>query len=293
MKYNETLISYPGREKDSGYQVRIYKSVVDFTCRDFFEHRHSDFEISYILEGKGVYQLRDGVFDIDQGDIFLIGSNQVHCIIESAADLGVSLINVQFEPRMIWSPLSNPLGEEYLDLFNGKCEKIGRESPYYPNIAEKMKRIYAESIDRRIGYQVMIRSYLHEILTELMRNYGLSVKSVQKEKRLEKLICMDRAMSYINEHLDETLSLTMIAQASGFSRTYFSKVFNALNGLSLWEYITIQRIEKSKKLLSLTDLSVIEIASSCGYENLSNFNRMFSRTVGTTPSAYRKQQRNR
>ncbi|MBQ8439565.1 MAG: helix-turn-helix transcriptional regulator, partial [Clostridia bacterium] len=49
------------------------------------------------------------------------------------------------------------------------------------------------------------------------------------------------------------------------------------------------RMEKSCELLKSTDLPVIEVAERCGYPNLSNFNRMFLRIVGTSPSRYRKE----
>ena len=95
-------------------------------------------------------------------------------------------------------------------------------------------------------------------------------------------------MTYIDAHLNEPLTLGEIAAYCGFSRTYFSTLFSALNGLTPWEYITIRRIEHSKRLLRTTQLPVLTVAGMCGYENLSNFNRMFVRTEGMPPSAYRK-----
>ena len=99
---------------------------------------------------------------------------------------------------------------------------------------------------------------------------------------------MDRAMTYINDHLDRSLSLEEIAAVAGFTRTYFSTLFTELNGLTTWDYITIRRIERSCELLIRTDLPIIEVAENCGYGNLSNFNRMFLRIVGSSPSAYRR-----
>ena len=56
--------------------------------------------------------------------------------------------------------------------------------------------------------------------------------------------------------------------------------------------VTTKRIEKSKSILSETDIPVIEVALKCGYENISNFNRMFRRIVGMSPSEYRKNKKN-
>ena len=95
-------------------------------------------------------------------------------------------------------------------------------------------------------------------------------------------------MNYINGNLSENLTLGDIAAYAGFSRNYFSTLFTDLNGLSPWDYITIRRIELSKNLLRSSSLSVTEIADRCGYRNLSNFNRQFKRSVGCSPTEFRK-----
>lgn len=287
MRQHETVIRYPGTSEHSGYTVRIYESTVEFQHRDFFAHKHSDFEFSLVVSGKGVYALRDGACRIEAGDVFLFGANQVHCITDTEGDEPMLLFNVQFESRLIWSPLSNMLNEKYLQLFNGKCEKLYGESPTTARIAAIMQRLRQECRNRELGYQLMVKAYLYEMIGELIRGCGVSFAENDPTRR-ESLLCVDRAMTYINEHLDAPLTLEEIANYAGFSRTYFTTVFSELNGLSTWNYITIRRIEKSCELLKTTDLSVIEIAERCGYSNLSNFNRMFLRIVGSSPRDYRR-----
>ncbi len=287
MRKNETLIHYPGSDGHSGYTVRLYESTVEFTHRDFFGHKHSDFEFSYVVSGQGVYTLRDGACTMSAGDVFLFGANQVHCITDAEKTDPMVLFNVQFESRLIWSPLSNMLNEQYLQLFNGKCERLDPEVSSTRRIALKMRQIMAENAEKNVGYQLMIKACLYEIIGELVRGCGVCLPDATDGARRERLRCMDRAMTYINEHLDQPLALEEIAGHAGFSRTYFSTVFGELNGLTPWEYITIRRIERSCELLKSTDLSVIEVAERCGYSNLSNFNRMFLRMAGTSPSKYR------
>lgn len=289
MKLNETLITYPDSTENSGYHIRVYDSSVDFLHRDFFAHRHADFELSYILSGRGIYRLRDGEASIESGDLFVFGTNQIHCITDTFADEKMLLLNIQFEPRMIWSPLANLLSRDYLSLFSGKCEKLSKKSPAYEFIAKKMLEIRNETSEKKVGFEILVRAYLCEIITALMRDCPISAEDAVRETKTEGLIRMDRTMTYINENLSASLTLEGLAAHCGFSRTYFSSLFTSLNGLTPWEYITIRRIEKSKELLKDTDMSVLSVASACGYDNLSNFNRMFVRTTGFTPSAYRKQ----
>lgn len=286
MKQNETLVVYPGFSGSHGFGIRIYESVVSFLHRDYFEHKHSDFEISLILEGGGTYRLRDSVCSFCKGDVFVFGTNQIHCITDTLPDEQTVLLNVQFEPRLIWSPFSNLLDEDYRTLFNGKCERLAKDGEMTDFVVRKMQEIRRESIEKKQGYQIMLRALLCEIIGALVRE--LDCASTEKsDTRRESLICLDRAMTYIHENLDKPLTLEEIAKYAGFSRTYFSTLFKTFNGLSPWEYITIRRVERSRELLRSTSLSVLEVAQRSGFSNLSNFNRIFARTVGMSPRAYR------
>ena len=288
MRKNETVIRYAGIDQHSSYTVRLYESSVDFTHRDFFSHKHSDFEFSYIVSGQGLYALRDGACMINAGDVFLFGANQIHCITDRVTEEPMLLFNLQFESRLIWSPLSNMLNERYLQFFNGKCERLDPFAESTARIARIMKQIMQENQEKKVGYQLMIKAYLYEIIGELIRGCGVSFEDPTDGARQRSLLGMDRAMTYVNNHLDSPLSLEEIASVAGFTRTYFSTLFSELNGLTTWDYITIRRIERSCELLRKTDMPVIEVAENCGYGNLSNFNRMFLKIVGVSPTAYRR-----
>ena len=291
MRYSETEIVYPTADERVGVRIRIYESQVDFREREFFEHRHSDFELSLILSGEGVYRFADRTETISAGDAFVFGSNKVHCITESRGDEPIRLFNLQLEPRFIWSPFSNMLPREYVALFSGKCEKLSFGSKIHEKITEKLKNIRTESLERRVGYEIVVRSLLCEALAELMRASELVPVRSGASRPSESFCSMDRAMNHINSHLDQPLTLAELARVAGFGRTYFSTLFSELNGLSPWEYIRIRRIERAKSLLATTDLSVLEVSECSGFSNLSNFNRAFLAGVGMTPREYRKEHR--
>lgn len=281
-------IYYPASSDGDAYRVRVFDTTVEFLHRPFFDHRHSDFELSFVLRGSGVYGLASGNREMKEGDVFIFGTNQPHCITDTFPGEQMMLFNVQFEPRMLWSPFSGITGAEYLGCFAGRCEKLSRDSGIYPAVAEKMREIRTEAIEKRDGFQLMIRACLCSIFALLVREKPRGDGETAIRRSSESLLGMNRAMTYINEHLEAPLTLGEIAGVAGFSRTYFSTLFTELNGLRPWDYITIRRIERSKELLAGTDKSVLSVAELCGYGNLSNFNRMFSRTVGMTPSVYRK-----
>ena len=91
---------------------------------------------------------------------------------------------------------------------------------------------------------------------------------------------------FINENIENKLTLDIIAQSAAMNKTYFSSCFKKLNGISLWDYITIKRVEKAIELLKTTNLTKIDIAMKCGFNSSANFYKAFRRVTGKNPSFF-------
>src|SRR5688500_16033089 len=96
-----------------------------------------------------------------------------------------------------------------------------------------------------------------------------------------------KARAFIAEHLGEDLSLEQVARAAGMSAFYFCKVFKAATGVTFTDYVSRTRVEKTKQLLLNPNTRVSEAAYEAGFQSLSQFNRVFRRVEGQSPSAYR------
>jgi AraC-like DNA-binding protein/ligand-binding sensor protein len=99
-----------------------------------------------------------------------------------------------------------------------------------------------------------------------------------------------RAKLYISEHQHEEMSLTQVAGAVNTSAFYFCKVFKRATGLTFTDYVARVRIEKIKNLLLNPHKRISEAAYECGFQSLSQFNRVFRRVTGQAPTAWREQQ---
>ena len=95
-------------------------------------------------------------------------------------------------------------------------------------------------------------------------------------------------ITYIKKHLDEDLSLQQLAEKVHFSANYLSAQIKSKTGLSYISYVTGLRTDMACRLLTETDLKVLEIARRCGYRDSSYFNRIFCRKCGISPEQYRK-----
>lgn len=99
---------------------------------------------------------------------------------------------------------------------------------------------------------------------------------------------MNRAIAYIHEHLDEDLSLALVAKRVQLTPHHFSEVFRRETGQTYAEFIAKARIEKAMELLKETDASFSEISSRVGYGDVEFFSGLFENHTGCTPWAYRR-----
>jgi AraC-like DNA-binding protein/ligand-binding sensor protein len=97
-----------------------------------------------------------------------------------------------------------------------------------------------------------------------------------------------KARAFIAEHLGESLTLEQVARAANMSAFYFCKVFKAATGLTFTNYVARARIEKTKQLLLNPHVRISEAAYEAGFQSLSQFNRVFRRVAGESPSTYRE-----
>jgi AraC-like DNA-binding protein len=96
-----------------------------------------------------------------------------------------------------------------------------------------------------------------------------------------------KARLYIADRYAEELSLTMVAQAVNMSAFYFCKSFKKATGMTFTDYLARMRVEKVKGILLNPHIRVSEAAYEAGFQSLSQFNRVFRRIAGESPSLYR------
>ena len=283
---NQTRVISVDYKLENGL-FRLFESNPTFVRRNFTEHHHTAIEISYIAAGSGMYRIHGKDVRIKAGDIFIFGTNEVHWIYEICEPM--VLLNIQCEPRYIWSPQSGSFDNALLDPFfnRGKdiLKHIEATDTLSTEIAAIIQKVKKELAERKSGHELMTRSYLFQLLVLLSRRYNKEppVQSV----RVGRLNDMEAALRFIDENITAPISLDEIAHNANMSRTYFCTVFKKLNGLSPWEYIGLKRIQMARRLLEKSSKSILEISLECGFNNISHFNRAFKNATGRKPSEYR------
>ena len=96
---------------------------------------------------------------------------------------------------------------------------------------------------------------------------------------------MQASIDYIEENLTEPLEIGAVAGTAGLSPFYYQRIFGALCGMTVGEYIRARRMTLAARELAGTDLKVIDAAMQYGYDSPDSFARAFQRFHGITPSA--------
>ena len=93
---------------------------------------------------------------------------------------------------------------------------------------------------------------------------------------------------YLQEHLAEEISLSILAEEFHLSAQYISQLFKSEIGVGFLAYLTNIRMEQAKKLLLSTPLSIAEVSERSGYGDYRVFTKVFKKSEGITPSQYRR-----
>ena len=260
--------------------------------RTYSAHRHTSFEIAFFKKGSGIYCCNDKMLNFQAGDIFIFSTNEEHFISEISTEMLV--MNLHFEPQYIYSPIQLGQDNSFLRIFFDRsdsfCNRLPRKHAVTEQIVRYMEELENEFFNRPDNCEMMIKIKILSMLVLMTRELGYT--NAISKKRMPQTKCSDelmKVMDHINCNFESDISLEELACVGHMSPNYLCTVFKQVNGMTMWEYILIRRVEKAKRLLKETDMSIISIHTACGFQSSSNFNKAFKKLVGMSPSKYRKQ----
>lgn len=280
MRLNEHVLC----DNHNNVLIKTFHSIVLPEIRAYNEHHHAECELSLFISGSGIYNVCGKEYVFNPGDMFLFGSNEMHCITQIYEEL--NLLNIHFNPRILWESSESTV---LLRLFSSRSENFKNKF-----LAEDKKlksiilSIEKEITEQESAYALQVKYMIFSALTHVLRNYDYTYDNNFLVKNSSVIKKLKEAIIYIDENLCEKIILKDIADIACMTPTYFSSVFKKFNGLSLWDYITIKRVEKAIHMLKTTDMTKLEIASQCGFSSASNFYKQFSKITGKTPNDYVK-----
>lgn len=254
---------------------------------DYPAHWHTNPEIIMPTENIYTVECYNQIITLREGDIVLICPGCIHTLY--APEKG---------RRIIFQADINPLRfmKEIETLVTIISPLIVITPEDFPSIYDKVKSLLLEIKNEYLSSstsfsEVSIYSKTLEIITLIGRSRaaaGMETPSPdaprKQEEYIEKFI---EICNYISAHCSDELNLEAVTSMSGFSKFYFSRLFKQFTNVSFYKYVNQKRIEKAAKMLTKPNISITNVALSCGFESLSSFIRMFKIVKGCTPTEFR------
>ena len=267
----------------SYYNVNIPESLNNVPM-----HWHSEFELNRIVSGAGEFICGDAHFTAKEGDFLLIPTNMLHAAYPLENHDLVYQVLV-FHPVMVGANTNDRCTIECIrPLMNGSIQlsgAIGPDSQNYAEIKAAIDCIFSCVSGNLPQLDLLLKS-------ELLRLFWLLDQTanpvIPSETSISYTEIIRPALEYMMENLHENITIDRLADVSHLSKSYFMNCFKKAVGMGAIEHLTHLRINTACDALSGTGKMISEIAFSCGYSNLSNFNRQFKQIMGCSPKEYRK-----
>jgi len=270
----ELLISN-GRTKDA----RLPKK-----CRQ--RHYHSFLEIMWITSGTGIIETDKKKYEAKEGDLFIFTGYEYHDLIVTSESLDFTVIS--FAPKFVWSLGNERFDFLFLEPFFNRREnfenKIDDENTT-KRVIRLMKEIRSEFEKKQYKYELAVKVKLLNILMYLVRNPQNQLNKLGKKNYNIKYI--EESMNYIADNLNESLTLEELAKRCNMSSSYYSTLFKKMTGMSPGLYVIERRLDMALELLETTDDNISQIAVKCGFNDLTNFNKIFKKYIKVTPREYK------
>jgi AraC-like DNA-binding protein len=261
----------------TGSPLTIIPSPVEWGTSS---HWHKELELVYILEGSMQIELESATYELGCGDLLVIGSCDVHRYF--ASPQGCNKVIVQLDESMFDS-----CGEAF---FSRRIASplLQPGDLLHPLLAREMRKISHEYAEARPGCEAAIKASAYTIITELIRGMELVERlHDERSRRYEKLCRLEQAILYIERNYDQDITVSQAAEHHGYSVPHFSRFFKEATGQAFNEYVNHYRIRVACQLLRDVEQPITDIAYRSGFNSIETFNRVFKKTTGWTPSAYR------
>ena len=253
-----------------------------------FQHFHSFYELCIPLYPNVVHFIEGSPYEIQAFDIVGISLAKLHKTQYPNGRPCKRLI-IQFNIPSHVSGLSNEY-EQLLGIFDRKVPIFRFDSELQRRLYGKINDIYFLSSKVDPMRNLIIHQKFIEFLILLFLNKDSNI--YKKETILSELEQKIYTVAgCIHAHYPENLSLENLAELHNISSSYLSHRFKDVTGFSVTDYIQMTRVRNVQAILINTDIPITEIPALCGFNSFSQFNRVFRKYIGISPSLYRKEKR--
>lgn len=254
---------------------------------DFPLHYHEEFELNFIHNGKGAKRvIGDHISEIGELELVLVGPNLQHG---------------WFTHKLKGKPLNEITIQFHRDLFDEKFLQRNQMS-FIRSMFEKSLRgiLFSKETTKAIMPRLLDLTKKHgfdsvlellSIFHDLSTSRNMRILSNTSFNNTETISYQSRRitviMDYLNKNFHKEVSLTEAARLAAMSEVAFSRFFKIRTGKTFIDTLNEVRLGHASRMLIETSQSINEVAYRCGFNNMSNFNRIFKKKKNCTPKEFR------
>lgn len=254
---------------------------------DFPLHYHEEFELNFIQNGQGAKRvIGDHIQEIDDLELALVGPNLQHgWFTHKLKGQQLHEITIQFHRDLMDEKF---LQRNQMSFIRKMFEKSLRGILFSRETTEAiMPRLFALTEKHGFDSVLDLLSILHDLSTSrnmrtLSNTSFNNTETISYNSRRINVV-----MEYLNKHFQKEISLSEVAKLVAMSEVAFSRFFKLRTGKTFVDTLNEVRLGHASRMLIDTTQSVNEIAYRCGFNNMSNFNRIFKKKKNCTPKEFR------
>lgn len=247
-------------------------------------HYHDFYEFVIYLGSAGVFRIKDEEHLVQRGDIILIEMFTPHTLVNTKLNY-YERFSVNIDPSLLitFSTATSNL----LDVFNeaGKHYRIFHVDEESLAKYCSLLNEYRDIRDKK-GQDILSKALVHHLLAYIYSDSFIDSRHTALDSNHFAIVA--QMISYINENLDQDLSLKQLSQIVNYSEFYICRVFKKLTNKTLVTYIKEKRIDQAAYLLR-QNIPINQVAEQVGFNSYSYFYKTFKQLKGCNPADYREQ----
>lgn len=245
-------------------------------------HWHTQCEIMRIISGSFHLMMNNETFIYNPGDVIFITDGVLHggtpkdCVYDC----------IVFDLAMLMKD-NHACATTIQSIMNHKIKITPLISAGANSILPLTKNLCKALSEKKTGYEFMTQGYLYQLFGEILSNklYDNTISDTSADERLNSI---KEVLAYISENYSSNITLDALAKIAGMNPKYFCRYFRGMTERTPIDYLNYYRIESACEMLSTKDISIKEVAISCGFNDESYFIKTFNKYKGITPKQFTK-----